>query len=242
MRTYPEPLVARVTGLKKRRLVAVRRASLVRGDDWQIERNVVHYTPAGLEKLLAALGLASATLVWPEASATPSLAEASASVDDDVDGASLDDDEEADDEGEDDESGPETAPAAEAQIEAIAGTPEASPQPTPSPESPPKIDLSAATPGPAMPSEAPASSATITAALDELIEGAARPVELRVLRISHNPTMLFAHKGDRKELRVRVASNANFLPGMTLNALPPAKGGPDIWHMVGRCPRWRGRY
>lgn len=61
----PEPLVARVIGVKKRRLVATRKQRLAKGDDWALVRNIVSYTPAGLEKLLAALGLSGAAFAWP---------------------------------------------------------------------------------------------------------------------------------------------------------------------------------
>lgn len=251
MRTYPEPLVARVTGLKKRRIVGVRKASLTRGDDWQIERNVVHYTPAGIEKLLVALGLTSAGLVWPAETAAPAESPAPVDADDDVSGSELGEDEEAEDGAEDEAAASTSDTTGEAEIGAIAGAvgPAAAPAETaPEPEKIAVAPVAAAPVAKVPAAEVPAApaaagaAASVTAAVEGLIKDAAAPVELFVLRISHNPTMLFAHKGDRKELRVRVASNAHFLPGMKLNAQPPVKGGPDIWTMIGRCPRWRGRY
>lgn len=62
---YSEPLVARVTGLSKSLIVGKRKASLVKGADWDVDRNTVCYTEAGLKKLLGALGLSGAVLAWP---------------------------------------------------------------------------------------------------------------------------------------------------------------------------------
>lgn len=42
------------------------------------------------------------------------------------------------------------------------------------------------------------------------------------------------------ETYVRVKDNKNFLKGMTVHARPPVEG--RSWMMVGRCPRWRGKY
>lgn len=42
------------------------------------------------------------------------------------------------------------------------------------------------------------------------------------------------------ETYVRVKDNKNFLKGMTVHARPPVEG--RSWVMVGRCPRWRGKY
>lgn len=42
------------------------------------------------------------------------------------------------------------------------------------------------------------------------------------------------------EVFVKVRDNKNFLKGMTVHARPPTEG--RSWIMVGRCPRWRGRY
>lgn len=39
--------------------------------------------------------------------------------------------------------------------------------------------------------------------------------------------------------RVRVQASANFLPGMKLTALHEQG---TVWTLVGRCPRWRGRW
>lgn len=68
MTLYPEPLVARNTGVSREKVAEARRAALVKGDDWQLENSVVCYTAPGLKKLLDSLGLADAPLAWPDAS------------------------------------------------------------------------------------------------------------------------------------------------------------------------------
>jgi hypothetical protein len=62
------------------------------------------------------------------------------------------------------------------------------------------------------------------------------PQELEITKIPLNPKLVMC--GD---VRVRVRENKNFLIGMKLNARPPATG-EQVWVMVGRCPRWRGKY
>jgi hypothetical protein len=42
-------------------------------------------------------------------------------------------------------------------------------------------------------------------------------------------------------VKIRVSDNKNFLTGMKVRARPPVSEG-EIWVMLGRCPRWRGRY
>lgn len=42
-------------------------------------------------------------------------------------------------------------------------------------------------------------------------------------------------------VKIRVSDNKNFLAGMKVRARPPVSEG-EIWVMLGRCPRWRGRY
>ena len=44
------------------------------------------------------------------------------------------------------------------------------------------------------------------------------------------------------DVYVRVKSNKNFRKGMTVRARPPAVSDSRCWVMVGRCPRWWGRY
>jgi hypothetical protein len=64
---FPEPLVARSTGVNRERVAAARKASLVKGDDWTLENSVVCYSAEGLKKLLGALGLAEGAFAWPRA-------------------------------------------------------------------------------------------------------------------------------------------------------------------------------
>lgn len=42
------------------------------------------------------------------------------------------------------------------------------------------------------------------------------------------------------DVYVTVKSNRNFRKGMTVHARPPTEG--RSWIMVGRCPRWKGKY
>lgn len=189
----PEPLVARVIGMKKRRLVATRKQRLAKGDDWALVRNVVSYTPTGLEKLLAALGLSGAAFAWP------------------APGEWSDADQE-----------PEAAGGAiDGAGEALAESP--------------KIVLALPAPG----STARDQAAALGAQVAKLEAG--KVEELAVVRIFGNPALLEAARADGTKVRVRVASNANFIRGMKLKARTPAAGAP-VWDLVGHCPRWRGRY
>jgi hypothetical protein len=65
--TYAEPMVARVIGVQKSRLVSVRKLKLARDVDWLLEKAVVVYTEAGLAKILVELGLANGAFLWPTA-------------------------------------------------------------------------------------------------------------------------------------------------------------------------------
>ncbi len=67
MSAFPEPMVARVTGVHRETLAVARRTSLAKGADWTLENSVVCYTPPGLKKLLSALGLGGETFVWESA-------------------------------------------------------------------------------------------------------------------------------------------------------------------------------
>ena len=62
------------------------------------------------------------------------------------------------------------------------------------------------------------------------------PKMLTITKIPLNRKMVICD-----EIRVRVSSNKNFLRGMQLKARPPV-GDNKVWVMVGRCPRWRGRW
>lgn len=71
----------------------------------------------------------------------------------------------------------------------------------------------------------------------------AEPVLLVVRSIPRNVHIVVCEKkdGDGALVRVRVRSNANFLPGMELRALahPDYR---DVFDLVGRCPRMKGRW
>jgi hypothetical protein len=77
----------------------------------------------------------------------------------------------------------------------------------------------------------------------------AEPVELVVRLIPRNIHIVVCEKkedGDRGDfgaglVRVRVRSNANFLPGMQIRAMPHPDYS-DVFDLVGRCPRQRGRW
>jgi hypothetical protein len=61
--TYPETLVARVLGLPKKSVAAARhRAGLERPGDWVLENSCVAFTPAGVSRICAALGLAGVSV------------------------------------------------------------------------------------------------------------------------------------------------------------------------------------
>jgi hypothetical protein len=64
---------------------------------------------------------------------------------------------------------------------------------------------------------------------------------LRVLRLTRNERIVMAEKKEAPdgELRVRVHSNVNFVPGMELTGKHVQQ---DLWDLVGRCPRRRGMW
>lgn len=62
------------------------------------------------------------------------------------------------------------------------------------------------------------------------------PQELVITKLPLNPRLVMCG-----EKRVRVRDNKNFLIGMKLQARPPVTDS-QVWVMLGRCPRWRGRY
>ena len=62
------------------------------------------------------------------------------------------------------------------------------------------------------------------------------PVEMEITAIPRNPRMVLC--GDN---RIKVRDNKNFLTGMKVKARP-STDNKQVWVMVGRCPRWRGRY
>ncbi len=72
MTTYPETLVARVTGIDKRTVAKARKAhALAKPADWLTENSCVVYTGDGLKKICAVLGVDAAALRGPETGAEP---------------------------------------------------------------------------------------------------------------------------------------------------------------------------
>lgn len=63
---FAEPLVARVTGIRRPALKKARLANLQKGTDWWLADSVVTYGAEGLKKLLVSLGLNAGDLTWPE--------------------------------------------------------------------------------------------------------------------------------------------------------------------------------
>lgn len=72
---------------------------------------------------------------------------------------------------------------------------------------------------------------------------AARPtVDMRVVSLSRNPTILHASADSGKTtVLVRVRTNENFVPGMPIRVRAPAPG-QQLHFFEGHCPRWKGRY
>ena len=228
MTTYAEPMVARVSGVKKALLVKTRKAALLRETDWVLDGAVVAYTPAGLKKILDLLGVDGAALAWPTAGApdTPQTEE---------------------------EAREEAADGGAEASQPIVETPTPTPAEPADESAPADLALGAEAflrlsqahadknPGERRPDAAAVIAAGIAlqqAALD------AREVQtLTITRISRNPILVHARlEGDPVERTIRVRTNINFLPRMTITARPPAAGGAPVWFHVGNCPRWRGRY
>ena len=72
--------------------------------------------------------------------------------------------------------------------------------------------------------------------LSDPLPPADEPTELTITKIPLNPKLVICD-----DIRVRVRENRNFLLGMKVMARP-SRDNETIWAMVGRCPRWRGRY
>lgn len=68
------------------------------------------------------------------------------------------------------------------------------------------------------------------------------PIELTVSRVFPNPHLLECVKpGTQERVRVRVISNKNFRPRMTLKAKPDTVA-PGLYRLEGRTPRFPGRW
>lgn len=74
-------------------------------------------------------------------------------------------------------------------------------------------------------------------------ESALPSVRMTVTRTVKNPHLVMAkHPVDGTECRVWVSANKNFLPGMVLTACHLPESPADLYYLVGRAPRFRGRW
>jgi hypothetical protein len=73
------------------------------------------------------------------------------------------------------------------------------------------------------------------------VEETLEPDDFKVTGMPRNPRLILCEGPGGGEIRVRVRSNENFVKGMLVKARPPA---PDslVWVLVGRSPRWRGKW
>jgi hypothetical protein len=69
-------------------------------------------------------------------------------------------------------------------------------------------------------------------------------VKVKVLRLCANPRLVlcgYQDNGLERRVLVRVGRNANFMPGMVLKAMRPARE-TEPWGYQGKLPRLRGRW
>ena len=69
-------------------------------------------------------------------------------------------------------------------------------------------------------------------------------VKVKVLRLCANPRLVlcgYQDEGLERRVLVRVGRNANFMPGMELKAMRPARE-TEPWGYQGKLPRLRGRW
>jgi hypothetical protein len=69
-------------------------------------------------------------------------------------------------------------------------------------------------------------------------------VNVKILRICANPRLVlcvYQDGGLEHRVLVRVGRNANFVPGMELKAIRPARD-TEPWEYQGKLPRLRGRW
>ena len=69
-------------------------------------------------------------------------------------------------------------------------------------------------------------------------------VKVKVLRLCANPRLVlcgYQDNGLERRVLVRVGRNANFMPGMELKAIRPARE-TEPWAFEGKLPRLRGRW
>lgn len=95
-------------------------------------------------------------------------------------------------------------------------------------------------PPPSERGHAPQVERAVTGAVERL--ATRREAVLVVVQVWRNPRIVqCVVKGDAagEPQRVKVRDNKHFIKGMELTAVHE---GGDLWSMVGRCPRWRGRW
>ena len=69
-------------------------------------------------------------------------------------------------------------------------------------------------------------------------------VNVKILRICANPRLVlcgYQDEGFERRVLVRVGRNMNFMPGMELKAIRPARD-TEPWEYQGKLPRLRGRW
>lgn len=66
------------------------------------------------------------------------------------------------------------------------------------------------------------------------------PVNPRVVVVSRTDPERWKKEGAGEQVLVRVHSNVNFVPRMELKARPSERA--QVYVLVGRSPRWKGRY
>jgi hypothetical protein len=69
-------------------------------------------------------------------------------------------------------------------------------------------------------------------------------VQVKVLRVCANPRLVlcgYQHEGLERRVLVRVGRNGNFVRGMELKAIRPARES-ELWGYQGKLPRLRGRW
>lgn len=86
----------------------------------------------------------------------------------------------------------------------------------------------------------PASAAPAPVVVPLPIAPAAAEFEMKVSRVTINRHIILAKNADGDEVRVRVKDSANFVPAMTVRAR--FLQAPDLFELVGRCPRQKGRW
>lgn len=68
------------------------------------------------------------------------------------------------------------------------------------------------------------------------------PIKMRITRIFPNPYLVEAQEPGRSQrYRVTVKSNLRLITRMEIDCIPDP-GRPGFWQMIGRPPRWRGRW